>query len=161
MWVEQWAKINADRQSWAPTIPPPGYFKHQIWTQLAILHTKGSFWNGNEFKKELSLISTKFSPCMLKNEFYKTSQECETTLTPQFELLFSHGHGHVIMVQERLLRQIWLTSTDPKIEEVIIRILHLGWWLHQCQLLWQSAPIIGASGSVGSPALITNVIIVQ
>ena len=46
---------------------------------------------------------------------------------------------------ERLLRQICLTSTDPKIEEVIIRILHLGWWLHQRQLLWQSAPIIGAS----------------
>ena len=37
------AKINADRQSWAVPIPPPGYFKHQIWTQLAILHTKGSF----------------------------------------------------------------------------------------------------------------------
>ena len=36
MWVAS-AKINADRQSWALPIPSPGYFKHQIWTQLAIL----------------------------------------------------------------------------------------------------------------------------
>ena len=62
MWVEQSAKINADRQSWTLAIPPPGYFKHQIWTQLAILHTKGSF-------KRMKLILKRNIPFSMNNIF--------------------------------------------------------------------------------------------